>query len=53
MIFDKAFVVRWCTGCSAEQATDVVEMQINGQWIPIDVGPDCLTRLKEQSRIDL
>lgn len=46
-----SFVV-WCSGCSAEQAMDTVEVEIDGQWTTIDVGLNCLTRLKEEGRIE-
>lgn len=48
-----ARVVRWCSGCSAEQATQVIEVEINDQWVPLDVGPQCLTTLREEGRMEL
>lgn len=47
-----AAVARWCSGCSAEQAIDVIEMEFNGQWVSIDIGMNCLTRLKDDGRIE-
>jgi hypothetical protein len=45
--------VIWCSGCSAEQATTTIQVFINDEWIDLDIGPECLTRAKEEGRMEL
>lgn len=52
-VFPRVTMVRWCAGCSAEQATKEIDVQINGQWLTIDIGPECLTRAQKESKIEL
>lgn len=43
----------WCSVCASEQAVQEIEIQINGEWISLDVGPDCLTRMEESGKLDM
>ena len=43
----------WCSGCNAEQATDSIDVYVNDEWVELKVGPQCLTKLREQGRIDV
>lgn len=45
--------VYWCSGCNAEQAVDEIEVHINGEWCTINIGQNCLTRLKDDGRIEM
>jgi hypothetical protein len=43
----------WCNICSSEQAVIPIQAEINGEWIEIDVGPECLTRMERDGKIDM
>lgn len=45
--------VQWCTGCNAEQAVDEIEVFLNEQWVSIDIGRECLTRLAKEGKVEL
>lgn len=45
--------VQWCSGCSAEQAVDEIQVQIDGKWHTIDIGQDCLARLKDNGKMEI
>ncbi len=49
---DGVTVVTWCAGCNAEQAIDQVEVFLNQEWVSIDVGKYCLTRLAAEGKIE-
>lgn len=46
-------VVMWCNLCQSEQATETIDVEINKQWLQLDVGPMCLTRMKDDGKIDM
>jgi len=45
-------VTFWCSGCNAEPATIEIEAQFNGEWVPIMIGEQCLTRAAEQGKME-
>jgi hypothetical protein len=44
--------VVWCSGCSAEQAVELLDIEWNGEWISFPVGISCLTRARENAKIE-
>ncbi len=46
-------LVQWCSGCDAEQAETEIEIYLGEQWITINVGKNCLTRLAAEGKIEL
>lgn len=44
--------VIWCSGCSAEPAVELLEIEWNDEWVSFPVGTECLTRAKENDRIE-
>lgn len=48
---DNEYVI-WCSGCSAEQAVELLDIEWNGEWIAFPVGPECLTRAQENGSIE-
>jgi hypothetical protein len=39
-------VTYWCNSCNAEPASDTIDVELNGQWVPLDIGDNCLGRLQ-------
>jgi hypothetical protein len=46
-------IVLWCNICQAEQAVDVIEVELNQKWVSLDIGTECLTKLRDQGRMDM
>lgn len=44
--------VIWCSGCSAEPAVELVEIEWNNEWVSFPVGAECLTRLQENAKMN-
>lgn len=44
--------VIWCSGCSAEPAVELLDVEWNGDWISFPVGTNCLTKARETARIE-
>jgi hypothetical protein len=44
--------VIWCSGCSAEPAIDLLEIQWDDDWVSFPIGPECLAKAQEQGTID-
>jgi hypothetical protein len=42
----------WCSGCSAEPAIEMLEIEWNGEWVSFPVGAECLTRAQNNARIE-
>lgn len=38
--------VTWCTACGAEPAIVTIEAEVNGEWMPLDIGRNCLENLE-------
>jgi hypothetical protein len=49
---DETQYVIWCSGCSAEPAIEMLEVEWNDEWVSFPVGPECLTRAQENDRIE-
>jgi len=45
--------VQWCSGCHAEQAVDEIEVQVADQWVTLNIGRECLTRLAAEGKIEM
>lgn len=43
---------KWCNGCNAEEAIVSMEAEVNGEWVSLDLGRECLTRLEETDMIE-
>jgi len=45
----------WCNVCQAEPAVQTVEAELgeagSNIWVPIDLGENCLTELREDDRL--
>lgn len=44
-------VIAWCNWCSSEPAKRTVEMEIENDWVALDVGKNCLTQFREAGKI--
>jgi hypothetical protein len=42
----------WCSGCSAEPAIEMFEIEWYGDFVSFPVGQECLTRAGENGTIE-
>lgn len=47
-------ITYWCSVCSGEPAVDQVEVEwpVDGEWITLPVGEQCLTRAQEEGKLE-
>ena len=45
----------WCNSCQAEPAVETIEGELgeagSGNWVSLDLGENCLTKLREADRL--
>jgi len=44
--------VIWCNSCQSEPAVVTIEVEFDGEWAPLDIGEQCLTRLQEDGKMN-